>query len=234
MKAWGGLLASRPKRHAVTVLLQMFETELATEERLGRLIIIQHRVNDVESLLKTPKHMGVEVDVRSNAGGMFLAHDPFVLGTLLQEYLDSFEHAFIVLNVKEEGLEDNCLSLLRERGISDYFFLDQPIPTLVRRGSAGMKDGACRISEYETLSTVENLSKFCDWVWVDSFHLGAISIPTLEQLRKLNLKICLVSPELHDPARAKEIHEGADSLFSRGIYADAVCTKFPAKWESEY
>jgi hypothetical protein len=194
------------------------------------MIIIQHRVNQIDLLQRTPKHLGVEVDVRSNQEELYLAHDPFAEGPSLTEFLDQFDHSFIVLNVKEEGLEDRCVELLRSKGIGNYFFLDQSMPFLIRRGLVGRTDGACRLSEYESLDTVTNLSPFCNWVWVDSFSSGGVSFETLTHLRSLGLKICLVSPELHGAHRQGEILSLVSLTQQLKFQIDAVCTKFPEKW----
>jgi hypothetical protein len=194
------------------------------------MIVIQHRVNQIDLLQRTPKHLGVEVDVRSNLEELYLSHDPFVEGASFTEFLDHFDHSFIVLNLKEEGLEGRCVELLLSRGIGNYFFLDQSMPFLIKRGLAGIKDGACRISEYESLSTVNNLLPFCQWVWVDSFSSESVSFETLTHLRSLGLKICLVSPELHGMDRQGEIELLVSLTQGLDFQIDAVCTKFPEKW----
>jgi hypothetical protein len=194
------------------------------------MIVIQHRVNDLNLLQQTPNHFGVEVDIRSNQTELYLSHDPFTAGPSFSDFLENFSHAFIVLNVKEEGLEDRCVDLLRRKGIQDYFFLDQSIPFLIKRGLKGLKDGACRISEYESLSTVINLVTFCNWVWVDSFNSEGVSFETLTHLNSLGLKICLVSPELHGINRQDEIQFLASLTQRLNFQIDAVCTKFPEKW----
>jgi len=194
------------------------------------MIIVQHRVNDVRHLIDTPHHLGVEVDIRSNTSGLYLAHDPFCDGEPLDEYLSNFKHRLIVLNVKEEGLEEKCLELLRETGVPDYFFLDQSMPFLIRRGLQGIKDGACRISEYESLATVQNLREFCEWVWVDSFHSPGLGLERISELKEMGLKVCLVSPELHGSNRNNELVDLIDLVQESDIAIDAVCTKFPEAW----
>ena len=194
------------------------------------MIIIQHRVNDIERLLNTPSHLGIEVDIRSDHQKLYLAHDPFVAGPYFEDFLNSYEHSFIVLNVKEEGLEDRCLELLESKGIQNYFFLDQSIPFLIKRALRGARDGACRSSEYESFATVENLQSYCDWVWADSFEVGDKSVHRLEQLSGLGVKICLVSPELHDISRSEEIDRLRSAIQNSGVQIHAVCTKLPEKW----
>jgi hypothetical protein len=194
------------------------------------MIIVRHRVNDVRQLINTPHHLGVEVDIRSNNSGLYLAHDPFCDGESLGEYLSNFKHRLIVLNVKEEGLEEKCLELLRETGVPDYFFLDQSMPFLIRRGLQGIKDGACRISEYESMATVQNLREFCEWVWVDSFHSPGLDLEKISDLKEMGLKVCLVSPELHGSNRNQELVDLIHLVQESDIPIDAVCTKFPEAW----
>lgn len=194
------------------------------------MIIIQHRVNEIEMLVKTPSHLGVEVDIRSDHEKLYLAHNPFVLGPSFETFLNSYEHAFIVLNVKEEGLEDFCLELLENKGIENYFFLDQSMPFLIKRALKGSRDGACRSSEYESFSTVENLQSLCDWVWADSFEAGEKLVQRLKELSGLGLRICLVSPELHDISRSEEIDGLQSAIQDSGVQIHAVCTKLPEKW----
>lgn len=194
------------------------------------MVIIQHRVNQIDELLQTPTHLGVEVDVRSNGNELYLSHDPFVAGQSFAEYLSHFDHSFIVVNVKEEGLEKRCVELLRTQGIKNYFFLDQSIPFLIKRGLEGMKDGACRISDYEAITTVKRLAPFCNWAWVDSFKSGGTPIKDLSTLREIGFKICLVSPELHGQHRQGEIPDLILLTQELDFQIDAVCTKFPEKW----
>jgi len=194
------------------------------------MIIIQHRVNEIEELEQTPGHLGIEVDVRSNAEGLYLHHDPFTVGPSFGHFLDFYDHSFIVLNVKEEGLEEQCLQLLEHRGIKNYFFLDQTMPFLIRRGLQGNRDSACRVSEYESLDTAQSLAGFCEWSWVDSFQKGGLDFETLEKLKSLNFRICLVSPELHGTHRLEEAKNLVGLLKDAELQIDAVCTKYPTMW----
>jgi hypothetical protein len=194
------------------------------------MLIIQHRVNCIDLLKKTPKDLGVEIDIRSSQNELYLSHDPFTTGASMAEFLDHFKHSFIVLNVKEEGLEDRCVELLRSKGIENYFFLDQSMPFLIKRGLKGLRDGACRVSEYESVNTVDNISPFCDWVWVDSFNSEVVAVETLRHLRALGLKICLVSPELHGMHRQEEIQSLVSLTQGLNFQIEAVCTKFPEAW----
>ena len=82
------------------------------------MIVIKHRVNTVENLKKTPIRFGVEIDLRSENGNIYLHHDPFKKGVQFKKWLNHFNHKIIVLNVKEEGLEKKILSLLEYKKIN--------------------------------------------------------------------------------------------------------------------
>ena len=92
------------------------------------MIIIKHRVNNLESLKKTPNKYGVEIDLRSENKKIFLSHDPFTKGPLFENWLKNFNHKIIVLNVKEEGLEVKILDLLKKKKLIISFFMIRHFP----------------------------------------------------------------------------------------------------------
>lgn len=192
--------------------------------------VISHRVNSANGLREVPTENGVEIDVRSDLSGLYLSHDPFVSGETLASWLQAYRHSLLVLNVKEEGLEDECRKLLREHGITEYFFLDQSLPFLVKSGLSGHRDGACRISDFESIETVRLLSGVCDWVWIDAFEPSFERLSHLEEFAHLGMKTCLVSPELHGPARESEAKRLLEKVRLEGLRVDAVCTKYPLLW----
>ena len=69
-----------------------------------------------------------------------------------------------------------------------------------------------------------------DWVWIDCFSRLPIDINSYKKLKELNLKLCLVSPELQQ--QEEKINEYRDFLFSNGIKLDAICCKIKniSKW----
>lgn len=194
------------------------------------MLIVQHRVNSAAALATTPKEFGVELDIRSDVNGLYLAHDPFISGERFESYLADYSHQLLVLNVKEEGLEDRIEELLRQRGISNYFFLDQSLPFLIKRGLKGHLRQAARISEYESVESVRKISSFCEWAWVDFFNEPIIDRDAIEQVRSLGLKVCFVSPELHGAHRKLEAALLAQKVKDSGITIEAVCTKLPSVW----
>ncbi len=196
------------------------------------MLIVQHRVNSAAALAATPKEFGVELDIRSDARGLYLAHDPYIAGERFESYLDHYSHQLLVLNVKEEGLEDRVEEQLDQRGISNYFFLDQSLPFLVKRGLKGHLRQAARVSEYESIDSVRRIAKFCEWAWVDFFNEPSFDSYSMREVQSLGLKICLVSPELHGAQREPEAALLAQQVYNSGLKIEAVCTKLPSVWST--
>ena len=87
------------------------------------MIIIKHRVNTINKIIKTPKSYGVEIDLRSSLKTIYLNHDPFKRGIKFSQWIKYFKHKLIVLNVKEEGLEKKIINILKKNKISNFFFM---------------------------------------------------------------------------------------------------------------
>jgi hypothetical protein len=138
------------------------------------------------------------------------------------------------LNVKEEGLEKQLISIMKSKGITDFFFLDQSFPFLVKWASAGERRCAVRVSEFESIETALTLSGKIDWVWVDCFTHFSLSEIEAKQLKEAGFKLCIVSPELQGRDAVVEIPKLALLLKERHIKADAVCTKRPDIWEKVF
>lgn len=192
--------------------------------------IIVHRRNTLDELLATPVGYGVEVDIRSIGERLVIHHEPFVEGEDLVRWLAHYRHGTLILNVKEEGLEQRLLALMAERGIEDFFFLDQSFPFLVKTARQGERRCAVRVSEYEHIGTALSLAGKIDWVWVDCFTRFPLSAEDAARLREAGLKLCLVSPELQQRSGDNEIPMLRALLAERKIVPEAVCTKRPECW----
>jgi len=193
--------------------------------------IIVHRVNTIAQLKKTETYLGVEIDLRSKGSKIILQHDPFCYGEAFEVWLDYYKHNAIILNVKEEGLEKTITSLLLQRNIKNYFFLDVSFPFMVWLSNEGMREFAVRLSEYESLETVLNMKGRVKHVWVDCFTKSPLNYDIYKKLKAADFQVCIASPELqrHD---IKEIEIYANVLWKEGIDFDAVCTKRPELWEN--
>mgnify|MGYP000672132933 CR=1 FL=1 len=194
--------------------------------------LIIHRRNTLAELLATPVKYGVEVDIRSFGERLIVHHDAFVVGEDFNDWIDHYQHGTLILNVKEEGLEQRLLDLMKKKNIENFFFLDQSFPFLLKTASQGERRCAARVSEFECIDTVLTLTKRVDWVWVDCFTRFPLSGEEAERLRLAGFKLCLVSPELHQRSAPEEIPALRALLIERRIVPDAVCTKMPERWEA--
>ncbi len=193
---------------------------------------IAHRINTAQGLKDLDPRYGVEVDIRSNGDVMYIHHDPFCDGEIFEQWVRSFKHGTLILNVKEEGLEQRLLDVMSQHGIDNFFFLDQSFPFLVKWSKKGLNRAAVRVSEFENIETALTLKGKVDWVWVDCFTRFPITGEEAIELKTAGFKLCLVSPELQGRDAKKEIPELYALLQEQNICAEAVCTKRPDIWES--
>lgn len=190
------------------------------------MLLIEHRVNTVEKLSAVPTHYGIEVDVRDYDGDLRLEHDPLLSGERLEDLLRAYRHAFLIFNVKCDGLESRILELAARYQIQNFFLLDVAPPTLIRLARQGLRHLAVRYSEYEPIEAALALAGQVEWVWVDCFTRLPLDQVSYEQLRR-HFKICLVSPELQKFPRAM-IQTFRRQLHQMPI--DAVCSDFCQDW----
>lgn len=193
---------------------------------------IAHRRNTIEELKATPNEYGVEVDIRSNNGQLIIHHDPLNLGENFEAWLKHYQHGTLILNVKEEGLEPSLIELMKKYYITDYFFLDQSFPFLIKWSNLGEHCCAVRVSEFETIETALTLSGKVDWVWVDCFTHFPLSDIDAKRLQDAGFKLCLVSPELQGRPAEIEIPQLAQLLYEFSIKPEAICTKRIDLWKN--
>ncbi len=191
---------------------------------------IVHRVNSLKKLDKLSHKYGVEIDIRNDEEDLFLQHDPFKKGESFENFIKEYKHGTIILNIKSERIEYRVLETLRKYNVSDYFFLDSSIPMIQLLSKININKIAIRYSDYESVETVFNMRKKVKWVWVDCFKGELIKVGDYKKLKKMGLKLCLVSPELQmfDVSRIKTF---AQKMKKRNIYFHAVCTKYPNIWK---
>jgi len=191
--------------------------------------IIRHRRNTIAELRDTPINLGVEVDVRTFGDKLIIHHDPFVQGESFDEWIASYRHGLLILNVKEEGLEERLLDLMNKHSIKDFFFLDQSFPFIVKTTKRGEYRCAIRVSEFESIETALLMCGKVLWVWVDFFTRFPLDHEKFQKLQAAGLSICLVSPELqgYDESCIFALQK---ILKLEKIVPDAVCTKQPELW----
>lgn len=195
--------------------------------------LIAHRRNTIDKLLSTDLKYGVEVDIRSFQDRLIIHHDPYVDGEDFKSWLENYQHKTLILNIKEEGLEEELIKIMLEHGIEDYFFLDQSFPFLVKWSNNGEKRCAVRVSEYESINTALSLAGKVSWIWLDCFSKFPLDSSEVNELKRAGFSICLVSPELQGRDPEKEIPLYADIILKDKLGIDAICTKQMMTWEKE-
>lgn len=186
-------------------------------------------MNTAKELSSVSSKHGVEIDLRVSEGKIILAHDPFASGESFEFWLEKFCHGTLILNVKEDGLENCITEILQSKGIEDYFFLDQPFPTL-RKSSLENRPVALRLSEHENPIEIGDLQ--IKWIWLDSFSGNWSYLEKhADWLRSREFKLCVVSPELQGRSPGSESSVIAEAFQKSNLKIDAVCTKTPEIWE---
>ena len=203
------------------------------------MIIICHRINTIEELKKIPKEYGVEIDIRGYGSKLVLTHEPInEQGRYdeLEEYLQNYDHRFIIFNLKEAGYEQRVIDLAEKYGVKDYFLLDVEFPYLyAATRKLGIRKIAVRYSEAEPIEAVEaQINDFqepmLDWVWIDTNTKLPLNQDIVRRLSKF--KTCLVCPERW--GRPEDIGPYIQRMKELGFRLDAVMTniKYVDIWKS--
>jgi hypothetical protein len=155
--------------------------------------IVIHRVNERIRLCEIPRHCGAEIDLRADGSTLILNHDPFKGGERFEDWLASYQHGLLVLNIKEAGIETEVIRLVEARGVKQFFLLDVEFPYLYRATRAGERRIALRYSEDEAIETVLNYRGKADWVWIDTNTRLPLDATSAGKLA--GFQTCLVCPE---------------------------------------
>ncbi len=193
--------------------------------------IIIHRANTIKKLKKISTNYGAEIDLRSSSNDIILSHEPFKKGEIFNNWLKFYSHKTLILNIKEEGLEKKILKILKKHNIKNFFLLDQSFPFLIKYSTKFLSKTAGRISEYESIETIKKIKNKIKWVWVDCFSRFPLSKNKYNILKRMNLKLCYVSPELQGVYDTKKIRKFIIFLLRKKMFPDAVCTKYPKLWK---
>ncbi len=191
--------------------------------------IIMHRINTVKQLNSIDFNYGVEIDIRSYRDKLVLTHEPYENAENFNDWLEHYNHKILILNIKEEGLEDEILFLIKQHNVKNYFFLDQSFPNLIKYTSKGMSKTALRVSEFENINNTNKLFDLVDWVWVDCFTKFPLTKNEMNKLHN-HFNICIVSPELQGRNNKSELIKFVDNIKSYDINDIYVCTKYPDLW----
>ena len=192
--------------------------------------IIVHRVNSINKLKKIPKIFGAEIDLRAYKSKIILNHEPFKSGDTLDDFLKNYNHGTLILNIKEDGIENEVIKKVNKAKIRSFFLLDVEFPYIFKSLKNRQKNIAIRFSENETIQTAKIFKNKFKWLWIDTV--------TKLPLNKKNIKIiksfksCLVCPERW--GRPNQIENYKKKLKLLKFLPDAVMTseKYANRWEN--
>lgn len=194
------------------------------------MIIVIHRVNTISALQKIPAQYGVEIDLRADGGRIILNHEPFEGGDDFEEYLKSYHHRLMVLNIKEAGIEQAVLDLVKKYDVKNYFLLDVEFPYIYRAARQGVRAIAMRYSEDESLETALKYKGIVDWLWIDTNTKLPLTAEVISKIK--DFKICLVCPERW--GRPEDIPVYRQKMMALHFIPNAVMTALPYAecWET--
>ena len=191
--------------------------------------IIIHRINTIKSLKKIPYNFGVEIDVRSYKNKIVLNHEPFRGGDGFKEYIKNYKHGTLVANIKESGIENEVIKIIKKnKRIKSYFLLDVEIPYLFYCLKKKEKSIALRTSYYEPFQNLKFYRKNFNWIWIDTIKKLNFSSEDIKNIN--NFKKCVVCPERW--GRPEKIPEYFNYFKKNKIKIDAVMTsiKYSKIW----
>lgn len=189
--------------------------------------MICHRINTIDELKTIPEIFGTEIDLRDNKNDIFLSHEPFFDTNNVdkfEEYLKNYYHNTIILNIKSERIEKKCIELMNNYNITNYFFLDSSFPMiyLINKNDK-INNFASRYSQFESFETTKNIKNMINWIWIDCFTELPLNNEIYNEIKKLNLKICIVSPDLQ--GQEEKIEKYRNYLIENNLIPDAICCK---------
>ena len=184
---------------------------------------IAHRINTIKELNQIPNEYGIEIDLRDYGDKLILQHDPFSNGEDFESYLQHYKHGTMILNIKSERIEIKVLELIKKYNIKKYFFLDSSFPMIKTLVDMGEKNIALRFSEFESIDLLIKMKGKVKWVWIDCFTKLPLTYLNYKQLKGLDYKLCLVSPELQ--SQDEKIIDYKKFISENEILLDAVCCK---------
>ena len=155
--------------------------------------IIIHRVNSIKKLKKIPNNFGVEIDLRVYKSKIILNHEPFKSGDTLDNFLKHYKHGTIILNIKEDGIEDEVIKKIKKAKIKSYFLLDVEFSYIFKCLRNRQKNIAIRFSENEPIEIAKLFKNKFKWLWIDTVTKLPLNKKNIRVIK--NFKSCLVCPE---------------------------------------
>ena len=125
------------------------------------ILYIAHRINSVENLKRLPDNIGIEIDIRSSSNQLILSHEPYYESPEnLKDFIKFVGNRFIIANIKSERIEPIFIENFEKIiDIDNYFFLDSSFSIINSYGKKNNYSFAGRISEIESIETINNLNK---------------------------------------------------------------------------
>ena len=183
--------------------------------------IIIHRINKIRELKTINTNFGIEIDIRTYGSDLILNHEPFKKGDKLEDYLNEYKHGTLIFNMKESGIEDIVLSLIKNyNNVKDYFLLDVEFPYIFSASKNNLRNIAVRFSEIESINTIMKFKDLIDWVWIDTFTKLPLNQNSINILK--GFKTCLVCPERWN--RPEDIVQYKEKLKKTNFQLSAVMT----------
>lgn len=191
--------------------------------------IIIHRVNKIKDLNKLDQKFGVEIDLRSYKNKVILSHEPFENGDNFEDYIDNYKHGTLVLNIKEAGIENEVLKIVKKnKKIKNYFLLDVETPYLFKCLNKKNKVSALRVSYYEPLEKLKKFKLLFNWFWLDSIIKLDFSDNDIKLLNKY--KTCFVCPERWGKPELISFYKNYFKKKKIKISAVMTSIKYVEKW----
>ncbi|MBI1343049.1 MAG: hypothetical protein GC171_08960 [Terrimonas sp.] len=172
---------------------------------------------------------GVETDLRDSGRKILVSHDmpagdELPIADFLEIYKGYGNPLPLALNVKSDGLQQAMSLLLKQHGISNYFFFDMSLPDAL---------GYCKndLSFFTRQSEYEEhpyLYDEADGVWLDEFKGHWITDETITAHIRNGKKVCIVSPELHKRKYMAEWEHYRYIMNKFGLEGVMLCTDYPA------
>jgi len=169
------------------------------------MIVIKHRVNKSKELKKLKNDYGVEIDLRSKNKTIYLHHDPYIKGESFSKWIKYYNHKLLVLNVKEEGLENQIIRILKKNKIKNFFFHDQTFSTVLK--NMHKTNVSIRFSEYESLKKTNILFNKIKWLWVDNFTEINLGKKFYQLLKKKKKKKNIIKTKIIKKKKNKKINK---------------------------
>jgi hypothetical protein len=168
---------------------------------------------------------GTETDVRDSCGQLVISHDPPKGGELTLAQLLGLtgdKQPTLAINIKADGLAAPVAAEMARHGYTNWFVFDMSIPD-TRAQLAAANPTYVRMSELEPAPPFLDTAS---GVWLDAFDTDDWRIDALSGLLQRDVKVCLVSPELHRRAH----YPFWEALKQRGMHRHAqvaLCTDLP-------